>query len=269
MKLSTEKESDLFLEVNSCGRQHLNDHDWNTLRPKGRIDYHILYIVRGCCYVEFDGTEYTVGAGHLILFLPLERQKYRFLQQDDSVSCYIHFSGTECAKLLEQFGFCSQHIFHVGTQHNLEKIIVEMENEYVLQHPFSRESCGAYLLQFLSAAGRLLRYQQDNVNLKSRKNIEEVCKYMYWNYNENHPIVYYAQMCHLSESRFSHAFKECTGCTPKEYLLARKMHAAKRLIEDTDMSLSAIAELIGFEDSSYFSRIFKKVMGNPPKYYRQ
>jgi len=269
MMISTEKESNLFLEVNSCGRQHLNDRDWNTHRPRGRVDYHILYIARGCCYVEFDHTEYAVGAGHLIVFPPMEPQKYHFLQQDDSVSCYIHFSGTECERLLTQFGLNSQHIYNIGTQHALEKIIVEMENEYVLQRPFARESCSAHLLQFLAAAGRLVSFQQDTMTLKSRKSIEEVCKYIHWHYQENHPIQYYAQMCHLSESRFSHAFKECTGCTPKAYLLSRKLNAARRLIEDTDLSLADIAELTGFEDSNYFSRIFKKVMGHSPSYYRQ
>lgn len=264
MVISTEKESNLYLEVNSCGRQILSECDRTMIRKNGRVDYHILYITRGFCYTEFDGKEFTVGPGNLILYKPFERQKYSFNVIDNSISCYIHFSGRGCQELLNKFGLI-QHVTYVGTSNTLDAIFKDMENEYLLQRPFCTETCSAYLLQFLATAGRLIQYREQELNIKARKNIENVCKYMHEHYKENRPIGFYAAMCHLSESRFSHAFKECTGLTPKAYLLHLKIDIARRLLEDTDLSVTAISEIIGIDDSNYFSRIFKKYTGHSPR----
>lgn len=264
MIISTEKESSLYLEVNSCGRQILSEHDRTMIRKNGRVDYHILYITRGFCYTEFDGQEIIVGPGNLILYKPFERQKYSFNAVDNSISCYIHFSGKGCQELLDKFGLL-HHVTFVGTHHTLEKIFKDMETEYLLQRPFCTEACSAHLLQFLATAGRLIKYKEQELNVRARTNIEDVCKYMHEHYSENHPIQFYAAMCHLSESRFSHAFKECTGFTPKAYLLNIKIDIAKKLLEDTDLSITAISEIVGIEDSNYFSRIFKKYTGHSPR----
>ena len=96
MIISSERESSVFLEVNSCARQLLSDRDYTMLRKDGRVDYHILYITHGLCTTEFDNEILNVDAGNIILFKPYEKQKYSFKAHDHSVSCYIHFSGPEC-----------------------------------------------------------------------------------------------------------------------------------------------------------------------------
>ena len=65
---------------------------------------------------------------------------------------------------------------------------------------------------------------------------------------------------------YSSLFKEKTGYTPLQYLTEKRMENAKHLLSSSDLhySISEIAELCGFEDIYYFSRVFKKNVGLSP-----
>ena len=268
MVISSEKESDKYLELNNCGKQFLNDCDHNMHRKYGRKDYHILYITNGICRVTFDNQEIRVGAGNIILFKPYEKQIYSFLAKDNPISSYIHFSGTACAELLEEYGLSDKSVIFVGVSNQLDQIFSKMENEFALKKKFYQDVCAGLLLQFLSVAGRLSKFTEKGIPLNVEKSMDSICKYIRQNYHENNSIAFYADMCHLSVSRFSHAFKESTGSSPKTYIILAKINVATWLIESTNMSMADIAAAVGIDDVNYFSRLFKKHTGHTPSFYR-
>ena len=73
---------------------------------------------------------------------------------------------------------------------------------------------------------------------------------------------------HLHPSYFSTLFKNSTGSAFKEYLNMVRIEESKRLLANTDFSIIDIAVATGFEDQSYFSKVFKKYTGLTPKQYR-
>lgn len=73
---------------------------------------------------------------------------------------------------------------------------------------------------------------------------------------------------HLNPSYFSGLFKSCAGCSFKEYLNMVRIEESKRLLTNTDFSIIDIAVSVGFEDQSYFSKVFKKYTGLTPKQFR-
>ncbi|WP_297598750.1 PocR ligand-binding domain-containing protein [uncultured Cetobacterium sp.] len=77
-----------------------------------------------------------------------------------------------------------------------------------------------------------------------------------------------AGLCNLSISQFSRVFKKEIGKTFKEYILIKKVEKAKYFLEITNKSLSEISNEIGIEDSSYFTKVFKKYEKICPKDYR-
>lgn len=78
------------------------------------------------------------------------------------------------------------------------------------------------------------------------------------NYTQPHAIGWYAAKLHLPTEGLNFLCKEYTGATAKQYLLDIKLTEAKRLLLYSDYNINEIAFQLGFEDSSYFSRIFKK-----------
>lgn len=73
----------------------------------------------------------------------------------------------------------------------------------------------------------------------------------------------------LSTSQFSFLFKEGTGQTFIEYLTSYRVEEAKKLLKSTDMKAYEIAEAVGYQDSRYFSIIFKKQTGITAMEYRK
>ena len=77
-----------------------------------------------------------------------------------------------------------------------------------------------------------------------------------------------ASHVHLHPSYFSTLFKTCIGSSFKEYLNMVRIEESKRLLANTDFSIIDIALAVGFEDQSYFSKVFKKYTGLTPKQFR-
>jgi AraC-like DNA-binding protein/mannose-6-phosphate isomerase-like protein (cupin superfamily) len=67
-----------------------------------------------------------------------------------------------------------------------------------------------------------------------------------------------AEELHLSADELNSLCKEYTGTSAKQYLIEIKLTEAKRLLLYSEYNINEIAYNLGFEDSSYFSRIFKK-----------
>jgi two-component system response regulator YesN len=73
----------------------------------------------------------------------------------------------------------------------------------------------------------------------------------------------------LSVSRLAHRFKEETGATLIEYLTWVRIGHAQRLLVETDKSCQKIADEVGYNNQSYFSRAFRRVVGITPRQFRR
>ena len=67
----------------------------------------------------------------------------------------------------------------------------------------------------------------------------------------------------------AHAFKREYGVSPINYLIACRIQEGKRLLAETDLSLSQIATVLGFSSSSYFSQSFRNAENTSPSEYRK
>ena len=171
MHISKEKTSDYFLELNSCGQQILSDGNYTMHRKNGRMDYHILYITEGCCHALIGGSMQRVEAGNIILYRPFEEQLYKFFAKDEPVSCYIHFCGSGCDKLLSDLGL-NESIIHVGRSHTLRSLFIEMRDEYIVEKPYKKEVCASLLMRFLSHAARNAKYKSEGIDVKYTKRLQ-------------------------------------------------------------------------------------------------
>jgi len=77
-----------------------------------------------------------------------------------------------------------------------------------------------------------------------------------------------ANIVNLSTDYFARLFKRRVSTTFVEYLKHRKISASKNLLRHTDLNINEIAMAIGYEDSNYFTRVFKKLEGVSPKKFR-
>ena len=94
-------------------------------------------------------------------------------------------------------------------------------------------------------------------------------KYFNEHYNEDINIEEYTQKNYVSISWFIRAFKQCTGSTPMQYILSKRISNAETLLLDHSYNITEIAQIVGYDNPLYFSRIFKKIKGLSPSEYRK
>ena len=76
-------------------------------------------------------------------------------------------------------------------------------------------------------------------------------------------------LCEVSRRRFNDIFKASFDVTPNRYLTIRKIALAKELLQAGGFSMAEVAELCGFEDIYYFSKVFRDETGLPPSAWRK
>jgi YesN/AraC family two-component response regulator len=85
-------------------------------------------------------------------------------------------------------------------------------------------------------------------------------------YSETLTLIEACKMASLSKTYFCHFFKCITGYSLRNYQHVVKVHRAEELLRDKRLSITEVAAQLGYNDSNYFSTIYKKVTGSCPKY---
>ena len=92
------------LIVTSCGTYRLYTiPKLPTLRPRGRLDYQLIYVVSGKAHFHFNNKEEIVTAGHMVLYRPKEPQKYEYYLQDKTEVYWVHFTGGNVKNLIRSY----------------------------------------------------------------------------------------------------------------------------------------------------------------------
>lgn len=257
------------LFVTSCGNCRVLTRDGPTHRPKGRSDYQLIYIASGKAVFFFNGVKTIVPAGNVVLYRPGVEQHYIYQTVDKTDGYWIHFSGSDVENILYKCGITKgMTLVHVGTSLEYKNLLQDMIQELRLCREHYEEVLTYRLHYMLFLIHRAL------INAQSKSKIpisemEEAVRYFHINYNKPICIEDYAAEHHMSVSWFIRSFKEYTKTTPTQYLLSLRISNAQALLQTTDHNVTEIASMVGYDNSLYFSRLFKKLNGLSPLQYRK
>ena len=95
-----------------------------------------------------------------------------------------------------------------------------------------------------------------------------VKRYIDLHFKEALTLEQLAEESHMSKYYLSHAFKREYGVSPINYMISRRIEESKYLLAETDLSMSQIAQLLGFSSLSYFSQVFRRTQAVTPMEYR-
>lgn len=99
--------------------------------------------------------------------------------------------------------------------------------------------------------------------------VDEIKYYLDINYSEKIKLQDVAKSFGIHPNYLTRIFREKYGVSPKQYLLNLKLKKARRLLTTTGLSVSVIANSLGFDDQLAFSKIFKKDFSVSPSEYRK
>lgn len=259
------------LFVGSAGTYHLFTRPkLPTHRPKGRLDYQLLYIASGKAHFYFHGQEEIVPAGNMVLYRPKEEQRYYYYGIDHTEVYWVHFTGNNVKNILKKYGLPErEHIIHTGTSLDYKKIYLQMIQELKLSKPHYEEVLVHYLELLFIMISRLQGKKPKSQSTFLTDEMDHAVAHFHSNYNHSISIEQYARNHGMSVSWFIRNFKDYTGSTPTQYLLSLRISNAQSLLESTSYNITEIADIVGYDNPLYFSRLFKKQCGVSPTEFRK
>jgi YesN/AraC family two-component response regulator len=107
-----------------------------------------------------------------------------------------------------------------------------------------------------------------NLNISCREIVNKAREFINKSYAREITVKDLACKYAVNPNYFSTIFKQETGVTLMKYLSDTRINKACQLLRDTCSTISEIAQVVGYEDTQYFYRVFKKAIGQTPLEYR-
>ena len=110
------KDKSAPLIVGSCGTYRLQTRNrLPTKRPRGRLDYQLLYVASGKTHFLINGEDRVVTAGHMVLYLPRQEQDYVYYGKDKPEVYWVHFTGSDVKNILRHYDIpMDDNVFYCG-----------------------------------------------------------------------------------------------------------------------------------------------------------
>jgi AraC-like DNA-binding protein/mannose-6-phosphate isomerase-like protein (cupin superfamily) len=122
---------------------------------------------------------------------------------------------------------------------------------------------------FMQLIGDLSRYYGRPAQPDVRSRIAEAVAHLETQYDSEIDLDQLAGIAHMSKRHFLRAFRAAVGKSPIAYLIERRVDRAAALLRHGGANVTEVAFRVGFNDSNYFSRQFRKVMGVSPREYQK
>lgn len=260
------------LIVGSCGTYRLYTHPkLPTFRPRGRLDFQLLYIASGKTHFYFEeGKDTVVSAGNMVLYRPKKPQKYVYYGSEQAEVYWVHFTGSNVRNILKSYGITNDmRVIPAGTLLEYSRIFKQMIQELQQCRAGYEELLAMLLRQIFIIINRQMTKERTLKSDYLDTEMELAQEYFNTNYNKDLNIDDYAASRGMSVSWFIRTFKQYAGTTPMQYIVALRITNAQMLLETTNYNVTEIGNFVGYDNPLYFSRIFKKQKGFSPSEYRK
>lgn len=232
-------------------------------------DFYILhYVTKGKGTYTINGRTYRVCAGDAFLIYPGVSISKETDPEDLWEYCWVGFNGMDAQILVNM------------TQFTLDNAVIKYDHPEIAQkiediHEHrGHQLCSSIrmtamlyeLFAYLIEAG-----QNNHAGMHiNDKYVSSACDYIGKSYsNKNLTVEMIAEYLNVSRSCLFRAFKDILNKSPKMYLQETRIREACVLLQMTHFSVSEVADKIGYTDSLYFSKVFRKLVGKTPTEFRK
>ena len=242
--------------------------------------YKFIWVKEGSVTLVVDHVEMTLSTNDIISLTPLHLLGIKevhgtyltFLFNSNFYCIFGHDNEVSCNGFLFH-GSSDIMLLHITAQQaaELSNILSLFYEECHIQDNLQEEMLRILLKYFIIACTRIARekYQITQEKEKSFDLIRKFYVLVDQYFKEKKQVQDYAELLHRSPKTLSHLFASYGLPTPMRVIRERIEAEAKRLLIHTNKSAKEIGDILGFEDSSTFSRFFKNMTGESIFDYRR
>lgn len=244
--------------------------DFPMERPHFHNYYELYYLVSGSCEFSVEDHIFTLTKDDMLLIPPnsihwavdYPQMTRRFI---------VHFSpdciNSEFKKPLSLF--TNNNLYIPDQPDHIHQMLQQIRKELKSAEPLSQQVAICHLKLLLTHMIRNTSSSRKPVHRNpSTELVEKMMQYVSACSHTDITINELSKEFGYSESYISRIFKNASGIGFKEYVILQRLKNAELLLRTTNHSVQEIAISCGFNDSNYFSTIFRKKHGMSPSKYR-
>ena len=242
--------------------------DWHSI-PHAHSYTELFYIIGGDGQFQINGQLFPVRAHQLVVVNP--SVPHTEVSYEAHPLEYIVL-GIEGVELTIPGSDEARYCLYSFPESNevltcMQSVLREMQD----RRPEYQTLCLAYMdiimVQLMRSAS--VTVTQSQPRFPANRQCAAVRHYIEQHYKESITLDLLAEKFSINKYYMAHAFKREYGVSPINYLISCRIREGKRLLSETDLSLSQIAAVLGFSSSSYFSQSFRSAEGMSPTEYRK
>ncbi|GGG06471.1 helix-turn-helix transcriptional regulator [Paenibacillus abyssi] len=268
-----------------------------TVAPAGRRHpsrkniqvFDLLAVTSGCLYMGEEDRHYEVLPGHALILRPDSFHYATRECQEDTGYFWLHFQTTgpwSTAALSDYQAWAEPAASPLSNAHTTQTFTTRLPQftkllqpgklyellrqlELLLQKDLSAGARWKQQIIFQEVLQHLSASVERPLPSPSAACAEQAAAYLRQHYKEKLTAQQLGDHLNFHPVYIARCMQGAFGCSPSEYLLRYRIEQAKLLLLQTDLTISRIAEEVGFNQAAYFSSSFSKHEGIPPRKYRQ
>lgn len=225
----------------------------NRWEASKRSDHILGFVISGNTFHDFGYQKFNNEKDCIFFFN--QKEDYKAEVMEKGLSFSIHFTTSEP---IETESFCKK----VKDTSEIYTLMEHIDRLWRL-NPQGDNMTMSYFYRLCDKIGGIY----NKPYFSTDKKIRQAKEYIDLHFKEKGCLDEAAKIYGLSRRRFNDVFKINFNITPNRYVITRKIALAKELLALNELSVSDAAELSGFENTYYFSKVFTAETGmNPSKY---
>lgn len=264
--------------------QVIRDYEYSMVARHFHDTYELYYLLEGQRYYFIDRQTYLVKAGDVVMIRPNQIHKTSMAQESYHNRILLQIDGRAMDPFLKACGMGGMEevyaqdamILSVPEKErpDIEELLFRIRKEMkerLSQYEVRVKLKLAELFLMLLRSQKRVPFLEENQKVETwkHKKVHEVADYLLNHPETEESLEELAKRFYISKSYLSRIFREVTSFTVNEYKNINRIKKSQQLLNHSTYSVTEISELLGFENLTYYERVFKKYAGVTPLKYRK
>lgn len=273
----------------SCHVELVTDRNF-VIAPHYHYEVELLFFYSGQAQITIGNNSYIINKGEMVLINAMEVHSIRALQDTNMHYSVIMFnpsvipssSGTLFeSRYITPFTMKDSALKRIYWENELKNSAIQNLFNNILDE-YKKKQYGfefavrlgilqiiLWILRNCNIASNKHEYEMPTLTKEQALRFEKLFEYIENSFSEEITAQQIMGICHINYSYFARQFKLVTGKTFKEYLNYIRISKAEKLILTTTLTITQIALSVGYTDTSYFIKQFRKAKNISPMQIRR
>lgn len=258
----------IILDINSIGYNNRQSEFYSFSQPAGS-EFLTLYIFKTPAVIILESNINIGVPANSFIFIERAAPYEIHAAADGLIMDWIEIGTRDSQELLVSYNICSNKLYKLPACNKTDSVLEIIMYEYYRLNPNKEEIIKNSVNTLMLILSDQTKTEYKNIDSPYYEQLVEMRKKIHSCPSRKWTIDELCRDINLSRSYFQLLYRETFGITCINDVIEYKINLAKKSLADTRNTVSAIAQMCGYDSDVHFMRQFKKITGMTPSEYRK